>query len=100
AATRTYPMTTVREIADSGLPTNKAESLFQDDRGQIWVGTQHGIAILKADRFVPVPSVPYGVVYGFADDGAESVWISHQDGLFHLFRERVVERIPWAQLGR
>ena len=26
--------------------------------------------------------------------------MSHQKGLFHLFRARVVERIPWARLGR
>ena len=26
--------------------------------------------------------------------------MSHQEGLFHLFQERVVERIPWAKLGR
>ena len=26
--------------------------------------------------------------------------MSHQEGLFHLFGARVVERIPWARLGR
>ena len=26
--------------------------------------------------------------------------MSHQEGLFQLFRARVVERIPWAKLGR
>ena len=26
--------------------------------------------------------------------------MSHQEGLFRLFQERVVERIPWARLGR
>ena len=90
---------TVREITDSGLP-DKAHSLFQDDRGQMWVGTQSGVAFLKSDRFVPVASVPYGIVFSFTEDSAGNVWMSHQEGLFHLFRERVVERIPWARLGR
>ena len=90
---------TVREIADSGLP-DKAHSLFQDGRGQLWVGTPSGVAVLKSDRFVPVASVPHGIVFSFTDDGAENIWVSHQEGLFHLFRERVVERIPWARLGR
>ena len=48
------------------------------------------------------PSHPYrtGIVYSFTDDSAGNVWVSHQEGLFHLFQERVVERIPWARLGR
>ena len=90
---------TVREITDSGLP-DKAHSLFQDARGRMWVGTPSGVAFLKSDRFVPVASVPYGIVYSFTDDSAGNVWVSHQEGLFHLFQERVVERIPWATLGR
>ena len=90
---------TIREITDSGLP-DKAQSLFQDARGQMWVGTQSGVAFLKSDRFVPVASVPYGIVYSFTEDSAGNLWMSHQEGLFHLLQERVVERIPWAQLGR
>ncbi len=85
--------------ADSGLP-DKAQSLFQDARGQLWVGTQSGIAFLKSDRFVPVASVPHGIVFSFTDDSAGNVWVSHQEGLLHLFGARVVERIPWARLGR
>jgi signal transduction histidine kinase/ligand-binding sensor domain-containing protein len=90
----------VREITDSGLPNNQAQSLFQDAHGQIWVGTLSGIAFLKNDRFVPVASVPSGVVYSFAEDSAEKVWVSHQQGLFNLFGARVSERIPWPDLGR
>ena len=92
-------MRTIREITDSGLP-DKAQSLFQDARGQMWVGTQNGVAFLKSDRFVPVASVPYGIVFSFTGDSAGNLWMSHQEGLFRLLRERVVERIPWAQLGR
>jgi ligand-binding sensor domain-containing protein len=91
---------TVREITDGGLPNNQAQSLFQDDRGQIWVGTQSGVAFLKGDRFVPVPSVPGGVAFSFAEDSAGNVWMSHQEGLFRFFGGRVVEQIPWADLGR
>jgi len=90
---------TIREITDSGLP-DKAHALFQDARGQVWVGTQSGIAFLKSDRFVPVASVPYGIVYSFSDDSAGNVWVSHQKGLLHLSGARAVELIPWARLGR
>jgi len=91
---------TVREITDSGLPEDSIYSLFEDHRGQIWVGTQTGVGFLKSDRFVPIGSVPYGIVYAFTEDTAGNVWMSHQEGLFRLFRERVVERIPWTRLGR
>jgi signal transduction histidine kinase/ligand-binding sensor domain-containing protein len=91
---------TVREITDNGLPNNQAQSLFQDDRGQVWVGTQSGVAFLKRDRFVPVASVPGGVAYSFAEDSAGNVWMSHQEGLFRFFGGRVVEQIPWANFGR
>ena len=90
---------TVREIPDSGLP-GKAESLFQDGRGQLWVGTQNGVAFLESDRFVSVASVPYGIVFAFAEASSGNVWMSHQEGLFHLSGGRVIERIPWARLGR
>jgi signal transduction histidine kinase/ligand-binding sensor domain-containing protein len=91
---------TVRQITDGGLPQDSLYSIFEDHRGQIWVGTQLGVGLLKSDRFVPTGSVPYGIVFAFTEDTAENVWMSHQEGLFHLFRERVVERIPWTKLGR
>ena len=87
---------TIREITDSGLP-DKAHSLFQDARGQLWVGTPSGVAFLKSDRFVPVASVPYGIVYSFTDDSAGNVWVSHQEGLFHLFQERCGRTHPLGQ---
>ncbi len=91
---------TVREITVSGLPDDTVDSLFQDNRGRIWVGTDRGVAFLESDRFIPISSVPEGIVYSITGDSAGKVWISHKDGLFHLLRESVVERIPWATLGR
>ena len=91
---------TVREIIDSGLPGRTAESIFQDHRGQIWVGTQSGVAFLKSGRFAPVTSVPYGVVHSITGDSAGNLWMSHQEGLFHLLEASLIERIPWTRLGR
>jgi signal transduction histidine kinase/ligand-binding sensor domain-containing protein len=91
---------TVREVIDSGLPDKIAESIFQDHRGQIWVGTQSGVAFLKAGRFARVASVPYGVVHSITGDSAGNVWMSHQQGLFHLLEAALVERISWGTLGR
>ena len=90
----------VREITRSGLPDDEVDSLFEDDRGQIWVTTPRGVAILESDRFIPLSSVPAGLVYSIASDSAGNVWMSHREGLFHLLRTSVVERIPWSKLGR
>jgi signal transduction histidine kinase/ligand-binding sensor domain-containing protein len=83
-----------------GLPDDTVDSLFEDDRGRIWVATPRGVAVLESDRFIPISSVPEGIVYSIAADSPGSVWISHRDGLFHLLQANVVERIPWASLAR
>jgi len=84
----------------SALPDDEVHSLFQDDRGRLWVATHRGVVVLESDRFVPIRSMPEGIVYSIAADGPGSVWISHRDALFHLRQARVVNRIPWSTLGR
>jgi PAS domain S-box-containing protein len=90
----------VREIPVTGLPDDTVDSLFQDNRGRIWVGTERGVAVLESDRFIPISSVPDGIVFSITGDSAANVWISHENGLFHLLQASVTERIPWASLGR
>ena len=92
--------TAVREISSSGLPDDKIYSLFQEDDRQIWVSTSRGVAIFENGHFTPISGIPEGQVHGFAADKAGNVWLSHQDdGLFHMRGGRVVERMPWPQLG-
>jgi PAS domain S-box-containing protein len=91
----------VREITGSGLPGEEVNSLTQDNRGRIWVFTSRGVAYFDNGRFIRVSTVPGRQVFSSAGDSAGNVWISHQDqGLIHLLGENVVERIPWARLGR
>jgi len=90
-----------REITDSGLPEGGLNSLFEDDRGQIWVSTRGGVARTQNGRFIPVRSVADGIVHSMAGDSEGNLWISVQDqGLFHLFGDSLVEQIPWARLRR
>ncbi|MEY2396099.1 MAG: hypothetical protein QOF94_2444, partial [Acidobacteriaceae bacterium] len=75
-------------------------SLFQDDRGRIWVSTPSGIGYLENDRFISISGVPGGHVHSMAEDTRGNLWIANQNlGLFHLFRDHLVEQIPWARLG-
>jgi len=97
---RTQAQGTDREITDDGLPDDYQSSLFQDHHGRIWVFSRGGAAYLEGDRFVPVRAMPGGFAHAIAEDSAGDLWISQDQGLFHLLRGSVVEEIPWARLGR
>ncbi len=91
---------TVHQIVDRGLADNQVGSLFEDDRGRIWVSALHGISRFENDRFVRLSGPPGGWVNGITGDGGGGVWIAYQDlGLYHVLEDRVVEKFPWASLG-
>ena len=91
---------TVYRKESSGLPDAWAESLFENDRGRLWISTQRGIVYFENGRFVPVSGVPTGLVLSIAGAREGNLWISHEKALFHLLEGRVVEQIPWANLGK
>jgi ligand-binding sensor domain-containing protein len=76
------------------------QSLYQDDRGRIWVSTRQGLAHFTDGRFVGVKGVPGGMVHYIAGDSAGNLWLSEQRNLLHLLDGRLVEQIPWSELGR
>ena len=91
----------MREVSVAGLPGHELASLFQDTAGRMWIAASGGTGYLEHDRFVPVSSVPGGVVDAMAGDAKGDLWISIVDrGLFHLLGNRLVQHIPWAALGR
>jgi signal transduction histidine kinase/ligand-binding sensor domain-containing protein len=90
---------TIYRKGSGGLPGN-VYSLFQDEGGRIWVCTLSEVAWFDNGRFILLKDVPGGLVHSISGDRAGSLWISHDQGLFHLLEGRVVERIPWARLGR
>src|SRR5438309_968879 len=98
--TRPAERSEVHDVTDSGVP-EAGGSLFQDGRGRIWVFTYREIAYFQNGRFTPVSSIPGAAVQSVAGDSAGNLWISNVDhGLFHLVEGNLVERIPWATLGR
>jgi signal transduction histidine kinase/ligand-binding sensor domain-containing protein len=88
----------VRQITGSGLPDNVIESLFEDDRGRVWVSTRRGVAYLENGRFVSLAAVPGGV-HSISGDAEGNLWISQDQSLFHLFRGSLIDQIPWATIG-
>ena len=83
----------------SGVP-DAPQSLYQDDRGRIWVSTRQGLAYFADDTFVGVKGVPGGAVHYIAGDSEGNLWLSEQQNLLHLMNGRLVEQIPWSELGR
>ena len=74
-------------------------SLFQDHTGRIWVSTPFEFGYLDNDRFVSISSVP-GVVTAMAQDSANTLWIANEHaGLFQVSGDKVVQQIPWGNLG-
>jgi signal transduction histidine kinase/ligand-binding sensor domain-containing protein len=92
---------TIYRKRNSGLPDDNVDSLSQDNHGRIWVSTHRGVAYLENGRFISVAAVPGGVVESIAGDTVGNLWIGDQkQGLFHLMGGSVVDRIPWARMGR
>jgi len=76
-------------------------SLFQDDRGRIWVSTVlDGFGYRENGKFIPISGVPGGVVLSIAEDRAGNLWVANESlGLFRLSPAGNVRQIPWAELG-
>jgi PAS domain S-box-containing protein len=86
--------------SDKKLNGRIPHSLFQDDRGRIWVCTRDGIGHVENGRFIPVKGIPGGVVHAMAEDTGGNLWIANQDaGLFRLSTRGEVQQIPWPTLG-
>ena len=92
---------TAREIVDPGLPQEDLiTTLFEDKTGKIWAANVSGVSFFESGRFTPIPSLPPGAIFSIADGAAGSVWLAQEDDLSRVLGGRVVERIPWAKLGR
>ena len=87
------------EKIDPGLPDDRVGSLYEDDRGRIWVSTPKGIARFHEGKFTHVTELPPGWVNAIAGDGNGGIWVSYQDlGLVHWSDGKVVEKLPWPTL--
>jgi len=82
-----------------GLPDLYAQTLFEDQAGNIWVSTRRGLVYLEQGKFVPVSGIRSGSVICIVGDDAGGIWVSDQQKLYHLDGRTVVEEIPWTKLG-
>jgi signal transduction histidine kinase/ligand-binding sensor domain-containing protein len=89
---------TVTIFRKNGLADDNPQSLFED-AGRIWLFGHHGLGYLKDGAFVGTPGVPGKQVHAITGDGAGGLWLSEDKNLLHVSAGRVVEQIPWSQLG-
>jgi len=85
---------------DGKLKGDTPNSLFQDDRGRIWISTRQSFGRLENDRFVSMSAVPGGAVTSIAQDRARNLWLANEHaGLFQLLDTNVIRQIPWSKFG-
>ena len=96
--------TTYRRRDNPGLPDNEIQTLFEDERGRIWVSGDHGLAVFEQGKFTRVPAVPEGAKHAIASDNHGGLWLSlwppaNDYGLVHLVDGKIVEQVPWRAFG-
>lgn len=75
-------------------------SLFQDNRGRIWVSTLREFGYVENERFTSISAVPGGNVLAITQDPSDNLWLANEHlGLFRLSSQSEVQQIPWAKLG-
>ncbi len=69
-----------------GLPGRDVLRMFEDSRGDVWIGTMSPNGIARWDRAsnrvvaVRDPALPTSPVWAFAEDGSGGVWLGYDDG--------------------
>ena len=75
-------------------------SLFEDHTGRVWLAGFGGIGYLQHERFVETADISRGPVYSIVEDPTGKLWISSlYEGLLQLSGGRIIQQIPWANLG-
>jgi ligand-binding sensor domain-containing protein/signal transduction histidine kinase len=95
--------TIYRRRSNPGLPDDDIHSLFEDERGRIWVSSFSGLAAFEKGKFTAAPSVPAGTKNAIAGDNHGGLWLSlfgtANYGLVHLADGKITEQVSWQRLG-
>ena len=72
--------------SSNGLPGNDVESLFQDSRGYIWIGTRFGLSMFDGTRFRNFLHDPNDTktlggarVFNIREDAHENLWVATEN---------------------
>ncbi|NJK94228.1 MAG: hypothetical protein HC905_04185 [Bacteroidales bacterium] len=71
---------------NNSLPSNDIRAIFQDSKGELWIGTANGLATYNAEKDMFITSgvnalLPNKVINGILEDSGQNLWISTNKGL-------------------
>src|SRR4029453_11118603 len=97
-------MTVDQGRSNFALADTEIQSLFEDERGRIWVSSFSGLAAFGKGKFTAVPSVPAGSKNAITGDNHGGLWLSlfgtaNNYSLTHLVASKITEQVPWQNLG-
>ncbi|MCS3796204.1 two-component regulator propeller domain-containing protein [Niastella sp. OAS944] len=86
---------TYKGIENSPVPLNFVSALFQDRKGNLWIGTAFGIVVLEKNKTTPVfyyhtndkTSLSHNNIFSFLEDSKGRMWVATREGL-NLFNEQ------------
>lgn len=79
--------TTTMYTTRNGLPDNRIKSLKCDSRGNLWVGTPAGLALLKENAFISYTGkrgLGNDVINAIYEDANQNLWIGTDKGVYIL----------------
>jgi signal transduction histidine kinase/ligand-binding sensor domain-containing protein len=97
ARLRTRQLSTVS--SEDGLPDDRTRAVFEDSRGDLWIGTAGGLARYHDGRFttwVEGKSSRLGDVRSIAEDASGQIWISSGKDLMTIRAGQPVPVPNWA----
>ena len=97
ARLRTRQLSTLSR--EDGLPDDRTRAVFEDGRGDIWIGTADGLARYHSGRFVTWTEVNgsrLGDVRSIAEDSSGRIWISSGRELMAFTSGRLVPVPGWT----
>jgi signal transduction histidine kinase/ligand-binding sensor domain-containing protein/DNA-binding response OmpR family regulator len=73
------------ENKKQGLTDHLINSLYEDENGKLWIGTENGLKVFERHSgtfgHIPVPGIDNTVVVSFLQDAQGRFWIANWDGL-------------------
>ena len=65
------------------LPSNFITTLFEDNKGRIWVGTSSGVAIFENGEFTIETELSGNLINAISQDANGDMWIGYDNGIFY-----------------
>jgi signal transduction histidine kinase/ligand-binding sensor domain-containing protein len=84
--------------AENGLPSDSTRSVFQDSRGNIWIGTVGGLAKYRNGRitaFTDAAGARLGIIRSLGEDEQGNLWVGASQELFLMENGRLVKHPGW-----